>query len=179
MKMKSADKFILIDADVISHFIVGGYITILPRIFPYKIKILDKVYEELIRTPRKKHEVENLIRMKLFEIMLFPENDERILKEFLRLIKLEFKGEGESACMAVVRYSKDILASSNLKDIVRYCNMHRITYITTMDFLCEALKSGIMTMEQCDEFLSRAKAANQKMPSYKMQDYSCREIILF
>jgi hypothetical protein len=35
-----------------------------------------------------------------------------------------FKGDGEAACMAIVRFSKDILASSNLKDIANYCKMH-------------------------------------------------------
>jgi hypothetical protein len=175
---KSTDIFILIDADVVSHFIVGGYITVLPRIFPYKIKILDKVYQELVRTPKKKIEVNNLIDMKLFTILPFPENDEQIKKEFLRLMKLEFKGEGESACMAVVRYSKNILASSNLRDIANYCKMHQLQYLTTMDFLCEALRTNIMSLKDCNEFLNRAKLANQKMPVYIMENHICREIHL-
>ncbi len=41
-------KLILLDADVVSHFIYAGEILLLPRIFhPLPIRILDKVYEEL------------------------------------------------------------------------------------------------------------------------------------
>jgi hypothetical protein len=43
------EKTIRIDAAVVSHFITGGAILKWPSIFPYKIKILDKVYAELSR----------------------------------------------------------------------------------------------------------------------------------
>jgi len=43
------EKTIRIDADVVSHFITGRAILKWPSIFPYKIKILDKVYAELSR----------------------------------------------------------------------------------------------------------------------------------
>lgn len=46
-------KDILIDADVISHFITGGQILILHKIYPNKILILDKVYEELLKFSSK------------------------------------------------------------------------------------------------------------------------------
>lgn len=50
-------KDILIDADVVSHFITGGQILILHKIFPNKILILDKVYDELLKFNSKKSEV--------------------------------------------------------------------------------------------------------------------------
>src|SRR5690606_30822709 len=125
-------------------------IILLPKIFPYKIKVLDKVYSELSRFPKKKIEVDNLINFKLLELMSFPDDNELIRKEYLYIKKMLFKGDGESACMAVVRYTQDILASSNLKDIAHYCKMHSIAYLTTMDFLCEALKNGIMSESDCN-----------------------------
>ncbi|UTA66574.1 hypothetical protein [Emticicia sp. 21SJ11W-3] len=176
--MKSTIKIILIDADVVSHFIVGGYVTILPHIFPYPIKILDKVYNELSIMPKRKTEIDNLINFKLFELFPFPEDNEIIKKEYFRLKKLEFRGDGESACMAVVRYSDNILASSNLKDIKRYCDMHKLKYLTTMDFLCEAFKTGKMTNVECNTFLSRTHAAGQKLPVKTIEDYVCRKINL-
>ena len=171
------EKIILIDADVISHFFVGGYILLLPKIFPFKIKILDKVYKELEKTPGRRADVQNLINMKLFEAISFPEDDEQIKREYLRLRDKEFKGDGESACMAVARFSENILASSNLKDIKDYCITHRITYLTTMDFLCHALNTKLMSIKECNEFLSRTKAAKQRLPFGKMEDHQCRKIL--
>lgn len=173
--MGKSKKIILIDADVVSHFITGGAIVHLPKIFPYKIKVLDKVYSELSRFPKKKIQVDNLITFKLLEIMPFPENNEVIRKEYLHIKKMMFKGDGESACLAVVRNTNDILASSNLKDIASYCKMHSIEYLTTMDFLCEAIKKGIMTEAECDIFISVVKSAGSKLPVNKIADFDCKQ----
>ncbi|MGV3600716.1 MAG: hypothetical protein ACO1N1_05880 [Dyadobacter fermentans] len=174
--MKSVEKIILVDADVISHFLVGGYITVLPSIFPYRINILDKVYKELLQTPKRAVVINNLIERRLFDYLDFPEDNENVRKEYFRLKKLEFKGDGESACMACARFSENILASSNLRDIKRYCDMHKLKYLTTMDFLCEARRTGRMTLTECNEFLARAKEAKQKLPVTSMQEFSCREV---
>lgn len=84
-----------------------------------------------------------------------------------------FKGEGESACLAYVRYTNDIIGSSNLKDVKHYCNLHSIELLTTMDFLCEALKREILDEKQCDEFIERVLKAGSKLPVKKIKDYSC------
>lgn len=168
------DKIILIDADVVSHFITGGAIIHLPGIFPNKIKVLDKVYSELCRFPNKKTEVDNLINFRLLEIMTFPEDNEAIKREYLHIKKFMFKGDGESACLAVVRNTKDILASSNLKDIAQYCKMHSIEYLTTMDFLCEAKKKGIMSESTCNAFIAKVKEAGSKLPVNKISEYTCK-----
>jgi hypothetical protein len=128
MKENFDSRIILIDADIVSHFITAGEIVNLSKIFPYPIKILDKVYAELQRFPKKKIEVDNLIEWKLFEILPFPEENEQIKKEYFHIKKVMFKGDGESACMAVVRYSNDILASSNLKDIKNYCETPNLVF---------------------------------------------------
>jgi hypothetical protein len=54
--MENRSRIILIDADVVSHFITAGAILYLPVIFPNKIKVLDKVYAELERFPKRKKE---------------------------------------------------------------------------------------------------------------------------
>lgn len=178
MGTKKNERLILIDADVLSHFISGGQITLLPHIFPYPIKILDKVYAEISRMPGRKTEVDNLLNFKLIEQIPFPEDQPEIKKEYLHIKKLMFKGDGESACLAVVRYSKDILASSNLKDIASYCKMHQITYLTSMDFLCQAVKNGQLTESDCNDFIQRVLKAGGKLPVKKLGEYECREIVL-
>ena len=165
--MGKTDKIILIDADVISHFIVANEIITLPSIFPYRINILDKVYDELKRFPKRNIEVENLLRYKLIDLIEFPEDNEVIKKEYFYIKKVLFKGDGESACLAVARYNKNILASSNLKDIKSYCIMHKIEYLTTMDFLCEALNKGIFDMQRCNDFIEKVIKSGSKLPVLK------------
>ena len=108
--MGKNDRIILIDTDVVSHFIYAGELLTLPSIFSHKIKVLDKVYDELKRFQKRKTEVDNLINFKVLELMPFPEDNDEIKKEYAHIKKLMFKGDGEAACLAVARYSKNILA---------------------------------------------------------------------
>jgi hypothetical protein len=171
-------KIILIDADVVSHFISGGQILLLPKIFNYRVKILDKVYKELSKFTSKKKHVDNLVNYKLIEVIPFPEDNIDIKKEYYHIKKLMFKGDGEAACLAVVRHTNNIIASSNLKDIKSYCEMHSIVYLTTMDFLCEALRKALLSETQCDEFISNVLKAGSKLPVKKMKSHTCRAITI-
>jgi predicted nucleic acid-binding protein len=168
---KNKLKDILLDADVISHFVTGGQILILHKIFPNKIYILDKVYDELIKFRSKKIEIENLLNFGIITKIDFPTSNPKILKEYLYIKKQMFKGDGESACLAYVRYTNDIIGSSNLKDIKHYCSLHAIELLTTMDFLAEALRKEILTEIDCNDFISKVLAAGSKLPVKKMADY--------
>ncbi|MEZ0541345.1 hypothetical protein [Fibrella arboris] len=169
-------KIILVDADVVSHFVSAGEIVMLPSIFPYPVKLLDKVYTELERWRDRKREVDNLINFKLLEIIPFPDDNPEIVKEFFWIRKMLDKGMGESACMAVARYTKDILASSNLKDIKNYCERHKIMYLTTMDFLCYALSTGLFDESRCNAFIQAVRSKGQKLPVGTMNAYTCRDL---
>ncbi|MCT3702484.1 hypothetical protein HZQ89_08660 [Elizabethkingia anophelis] len=171
---KKQKKIILIDADVVSHFIKGGEILSMCSIFDNNIKVLDKVYSELERFPQRRIEVDNLINLKILELLPFPEENQEIVKEYFYIKNKLFKGDGESACMAYARYTDNIIASSNLKDIKRYCNLHAVQYFTTMDFLCEALRKGIFDLNRCNSFIAKVKADNGKLPVTRMEDHVCR-----
>ena len=170
------NRIILIDADVVSHFIVGEEILYLPKIFPFPIKILDKVYAELQRFKKKKTHVDNLIEYKLLELLPFPEDNPEIKKEYFSIKSLQFRGDGESACMAVAKYQNHILASSNLKDIKHYCSLHGIDYLTTMDFLCEAKDSGLFSIQRCNDFISKVLSSCGKLPHRSMEEHQCRKL---
>lgn len=174
--MAKTSKVILIDADVVSHFLSAGEIFSIGQIFPYPIKVLNKVYAELERFPKKKREVDNLLNLNILTLMPFPEDNEVIKKEYFYLKKTLFKGDGESACLAVARHTKNILASSNLKDIRHYCNMHGVEYITTMDFLCYALLTGKWDESRCDTFITRVLNIGSKLPVKSMSEYTCKDL---
>ena len=176
MAKKKNNKIILIDADVVSHFIKAGEIYAIGNIFPYEIKVLDKVYNELEKHRGKRIQMDNLINQNILKIENFPENNQEIKKEYFYIKNKLFRGDGESACLAVVRYTKNIIASSNIKDIKRYCELHDIDYLTTMDFLCEAFKTGYFDLTRCNNFITRVIAKGGKMPVTRMEDFNCRKL---
>jgi hypothetical protein len=177
--MENNERIILIDADVVSHFVLAGEANNLKKIFPNNpICLLDKVHAELQRWPSDKlrSEISILIGKKIIRLIEFPEDNEIIKKEYLWIKSMLFKGEGESACLAVARYNKNILASSNLKDIKNYCTTHKIDYLTTMDFLCGALHAGIFDEKRCDAFIKKVLDSRSKLPVKTMREYQCKKI---
>ena len=97
------------------------------------------------------------------------QGNKQVIMEYARLIKTF--GKGESACMAYCKFNKDILASSNLKDISIYCEENEITYLTTMDFLAEALNKKQLTEQECNDFIRNVKAVGSKLPVNSIADY--------
>lgn len=178
MNRGSSERIILLDADVVSHFIIAEETLTLPAIFPYPLCLLDKVHTELQRWPRPDllGVLSELLSKKQIQLIPFPEENETIKKEYAWIKSMMFKGDGESACLAVARYQKNILASSNLKDIKHYCERHRIDYLTTMDFLCEALQIGIFDMDRCNRFLHKIRTSGNKLPVTAMQNFICRDL---
>ena len=161
-------KNILLDADVIIHFIKAGKLGTLPSIFPNKLYLLDIVFEEVFRRRDFRTEIENRLKFHFFHEISLP-NDPDVLNEYARLSK-DF-GRGESACMAYCKFNHDILASSNLKDIKRYCVENGKQYLTTMDFLCEALKMDIMDNYECNRFIYKVNYSGSKLPCNSIEDY--------
>ncbi len=160
-------KKIVIDADVIIHFIRGDQLSILHTIYPNDLYILDYVFKEVfigsLRT-----QVENMIRFGFIKELEFN-GDINVVREFAQL-KRRY-GVGESACMAYCRFNKDVLASSNLKDIKTYCQDHGIQYVTTMDFLYEAFCKSILKESDCDTFITKVLLNGSKLPFTSMRDY--------
>jgi hypothetical protein len=165
------NKKIILDADVIISFIKGGRLGTLVKIFPNKYCLLDYVFNEVFKG-QLRVQVENLIKFGLVEEIKFEE-DIRIVKEFARL-KRTF-GPGESACMAYCKFNKDVIGSSNLKDIKRYCEDNEIQYLTTLDFLLKAYNKGIMTEAECDEFIYTIKLKGDWIPVDTIQEYISKQ----
>lgn len=155
MTKKSNEPKILLDCDVIIHFIKAGKQLLLPKIYPGRFVILDKIYDELMIRPSNRIPVGNFIKYTKIEVIPMPKNIE-IIKEYALLKKT--KGVGEAACMAVARHTNEYIASSNLKDIRVYCEQHSIVYLTTMDILLEAYKLGMMSEVECDAFIKEVKS---------------------
>lgn len=166
---------IILDADVIIHFSKGGYLNILPKIFSnYKFSVLDITYNEIKGVI--KNQLDNQISLlKNISILPFNPNYE-MQKEYANLItKL---GKGESASMIYCRYNKNVIGSSNLRDIVDYCKQYQIIYLTTLDFLYYAIQKQIMTIEEANSFISDVRNKGSILPNRDMATYSCSISIL-
>lgn len=169
---------IVIDANIIIHFLKGGYLHILHTIFPnYEYVILDIVLNKEIRNNSDtRAAIDNhiLLLKNLKEIQWNPEGEMR--KEFAFLSSK--RGLGESACLAYCKYNKDVIASSDFKDIKSYCNDNDIIYVGTMDFLWEAYTKGIMSENECNNFIKDVIAKDSKLPNIKITEHTPRQLLL-
>lgn len=163
---------IVLDADVIIHFIKGGMLSALFEIFPeYDYLILDIVYNEVTVGKTSKIIVDNILRVFPPRISLekfAPKGESRL--EYAKLISR--LGRGESACMVYCRDNHNVLGSSNLRDIKEYCAKNGITYLTTLDFLYYAFSRGKMTAKECQTFIRDVIAAGSRLPDIDITRYS-------
>ena len=159
---------IILDADVLIHFSKANMLSLLPNILPeYDHVILSAVYEETISIRRQ---IDNQIQfMKNMAILPFAPTGKMQI-EYAKLRTLY--GKGESACMAYCKFTNDVIGSSNLKDIKAYCTEHKITYLTTLDFLYYAYTRGKLTKEECDNFIHDVNQNGSKLPSIDITKYT-------
>ncbi|HIT15452.1 MAG TPA: hypothetical protein IAA88_03590 [Candidatus Avimuribaculum pullicola] len=163
---------IVLDADVIIHFIEANSFSLLPEIFPeYEYVVLDIVYNEISKNNKTKTFIDNyfLYFHKLKKETFAPKGES--MKEYF-LLQRTF-GKGESACMVYCRDNQDVLGSSNLKDIKDYCLKNNITYLTTLDFLYFAYCRKKMTQQECSEFMQAVNNAGSKLPIIDITQYTC------
>ncbi|MCI1685161.1 MAG: hypothetical protein LKI72_04225 [Prevotella sp.] len=74
--------------------------------------------------------------------------------------------------MAIAKYGKQVIASSNFRDVADYCNANGIEYIGLMDILKIATRKEIYTIEVCNRFIYDIKIINDaKLPVYDITKY--------
>lgn len=168
MSKQSSEPKILLDADIIIHFQKAVELSRLPLIFPGRFVLLDVVCKEVSRMPHLWTEIDNMIVSFKIPVVEFP-TEKDILLEYSRLKKTY--GPGESACMAVARFKRQYIASSNLRDIKVYCDNFGIVYFTTMDLLEEGLRKGVFNESDCNNFIRTVKAKNSRLPFDTMKDF--------
>ena len=167
---------IVLDADVIIHFIKAGRFSIMLDIFPeYEYLILDIVYNEVTVNKSSKALIDNTLNFfgnRISLIQFSPKGESRL--EYAKLIST--LGRGESACMVYCRDNYDVLGSSNLRDIREYCEKNMITYLTTLDFLYYAYVRKKMTEDECKLFITEVNSKGSRLPAVDILTYvpTCR-----
>lgn len=165
---------IVLDSDVIIHFVVGGYFSILPSIFPnYSFIILNYVYNEQRNETKK--QIDNHINfIKNISLVDFKPSCD-YLQEFAEL-KQRF-GLGESASMIYCKENKDVIGSNNLNDILEYCKNNDITFLTTLDFIYFAYKNNVLSQKDCNDFIQLLISKGHKILNIKIENYYPLNII--
>jgi len=174
MKKNNAAPKILLDSDVVRHFINGNQIQKLTAIYPKRFVMLDVVFNELCRSKQIEKTVTGFVKMFQVELLDFPVKKE-IVVEYAKLKKTF--GDGESACMAVAKFHQQYIASSNLKDIKAYCEEHSIVYLTTMDILLDAINGGILSEKECNVFIKDVKDKGSRLPCNTIAEYKKKKAI--
>jgi len=176
--MGKAKTQIVLDTNVIIHFIKGGCIGILHKIYSsYDLVILGSVMEEEL-PPHMSH------RKVLDKCMALIKGGIRVVDwtpseeyEIADFAELEKKfGTGESLCLVYCKYNHNVIASSNVRHIYSFCEKNDIQYVTTTDLLYHAYQIGKMTIEQCDEFILAVNNNGSNLGINKMSDYKPRTI---
>lgn len=172
--MSQDNRIILVDADVLSHFMASGNTLFLPKIFKNKKIVLTIVADEIRRHPKFRDHINMLIQCGNLSEIAMP-NALDVVREFASL-KKSGKGAGESACMAVARFDKNIIASNNFRDVKSYCELHDITYLSTMDFLYEAYRSKVMTLAEIDYMIHTliTMKSPARIPCTRLEEYCTR-----
>lgn len=159
--MSKEEPKILLDSDVVIHFIKGGRQLLLAKLFPGRLVMLDKVYDEVTKRKKDAPDVNKFVKDCGIPIIKMPTSRE-IYKEYAVLVG-EKVGSGEAACMAVARYSRDYIASSNVTDIFDYCKTHGLVFYTTMDLLLELYKKKLISEADCDLFIYDVKTKGSRL----------------
>lgn len=159
---------IVLDADVLIHFSKAGYLHLLPQILPeYDHVVLSTVYDE-VKTIQLQLDNQILFLKNIKKEQFAPTGEMR--REYARLLTLY--DPGESACMAYCRYTNNVIGSSNLSDIKDYCKEQQIVFLTTLDFLYHAFTRGVMTQDQCNQFIADVRANGSKLPVIRIENYA-------
>lgn len=172
-------KVILVDSDVISHFISAGHIYDLDKILsPHHLLIVEQVYKEATYHPwddSRKGEVDSWLAKSKAEKISFP-RQRMIVEEYYSLKHFNKRyGDGECACMAMAKYGKESIASSNFRDVAEYCDANGIEYIGVLDILQIALNKGIWDVEKCNKFIHDVVIINQaRFPVDEIGNYKSK-----
>ncbi len=159
---------IVIDADVLIHFSNGGCMSLLPEIFPeYSYVILSVVYDEV--KPPIRTQLDNMMSL-LGKMTVRDFQPKGEMKREYAMLKTKF-GRGESACMAYCKFTNNVIGSSNLKDISDYCEQNGVTYLTTIDFLYYAIRRGLMSVDEAQQFVVDVVAKGSKLPKVDFLTY--------
>lgn len=115
---------ILIDADVLIHLFKAERISLLNRLFPKRVFMLDVVLSELKENRTIRSNIESILLFSGIQEIQFPTtSNPKLFQEFIAL-KKNIKGDGESACLV---YTAGTIRISSPAAIPKILNLTAIS----------------------------------------------------
>ena len=152
---------ILVDADVLIHLFKAEKVSLLNELFPKRLRMLDVVLNELRNNRTIRNSIDSIFLFSgISEIQLPTTSNPELLKEYISLSKT-IKGNGERATLLYCKYYKHIIASSNTSDIIPFSKEHSIAYLTTLDIFAIAIKKGLLTHKQANDYIIKITHNNE------------------
>ena len=165
------------DTDCLSSFLWVGQENLLLHLYPGRIVLPKQVFDELSHPsiPHIKakldalHGAGKIVRSEILlsteeyelyhELAISPPDGERLI------------GKGEAAALALAKVNSGIVASNNLKDVMKYVEKFGLEHITTGDIMVSALTEGLID-ETRGDFIWRNMILRRRMlPTATFSDF--------
>lgn len=164
---------LVLDADFLSSYSWVGRLDILEKLYSGRMVILDEVMDEINRVPHLAEKVTACITNESIQrVSMIAASAEAL--ELAKYLEEGKYGRGESACMAYLKHNAGTMGSNNLADIKRFCVDNHKRLITTGDALYQALKSGIITLNDGDTIWTKMIDKHRKLPTNSFSEFIAR-----
>ncbi len=165
------------DTDCISAFLWVGNESLLPMLYPGRIRIPGPVYAELSNPgiAHLKVRVDAMVSAGQAEIVDIIVGTEEY-KVFYKLTAepdtgQKLIGKGEAASIALAKKSDGIVASNNLSDINDYIKGFHLKHITTGDILVVAYNKGLITETEGNIIWTSMLAKRRRLGAASFSDF--------
>ena len=160
---------IFFDTDCISAFLWVKNQSIVEQLYGGRIVFPREVYEEL-NNPRISHlkrRIDDMILRGTARIM-----DMDIASEEYELFRelthpsadnIKWIGKGEASAISLAKVYGGIVASNNLRDVLKYIDEFHLEHITTGDILFDAYKSELISEDDGNDIWQRMLDKNRKL----------------
>ena len=161
---------LVLDSDFLSSYSWVDRLDVLEKLYAGRMVILDEVMEEINRVPHLAEKViTSITNGSIQRVSMIAASAEAL--ELAKYLEDGKYGRGESACMAYLKHNDGSLGSNNLADIKKFCVDTNKRLITTGDALYQALKSGIITLNEGDAIWTRMLDKRRKLPTDSFSEY--------
>ena len=165
------------DTDCLASFLWVGQENLLLQRYPGRIVVPKQVFDEFSYPgiPHIKakldalHQSGKVIRSEIllnteeyrlyYELAIAPPAGERLI------------GKGEAAVLALAKVNNGIVASNNLKDVMKYVNKYGLEHTTTGDIMASALKEGLIDEMQGNQIWQEMIRRKRFLPTATFSEF--------
>jgi len=160
---------LVLDSDVISAFALVNRLDILESLYREQMLVLDQVQIEVSKYYKVGALLSNVINRGAFQLgYLDPLGKDGW--EFANLIDKGCFGQGEAAIMAYVRFRGGTVGSSNIRDVLRYCEVHGLPLLATRPIMFDAYQRRIIAKGEACQIWTDMRRKNIRLPDESFAD---------